>query len=171
MNNVCSQTWSNAPMSCPLSWYIYIKSSPSCSYYDNNDCATCSRVLLRSSVNKGGIHQAHNFKYWRCCLMIVFTLPSLMFSIPDNSQKVIRLFSWISTSTRSVFSHVIEVLGQRSWGSFSTIFLPFLNAMHHLQTLTFDSVFSPYSLVNLEQISDGLQPSFVRNLIICAVPR
>ena len=32
-------------------------------------------------------------------------------------------------------------------------------------TLTFDSVFSPYCSFNLEQISDGLQPSFVRNLI------
>jgi len=30
----------------------------------------------------------------------------------------------------------------------------------------FDSVFSPYRLFNLEQISDGLQPSFIRNLII-----
>jgi len=45
-------------------------------------------------------------------------------------------------------------------------FFPFLNALLHLWTLTFDSVFSPYCLFNLEQISDGLQPSFVRNLII-----
>jgi len=40
------------------------------------------------------------FEYWRCCLIIVFTLPSLMFCIPDNSRTVIRLFSWMSTSTQ-----------------------------------------------------------------------
>jgi hypothetical protein len=60
----------------------------------------------------------------------------------------------------------MEVLGRRSWGSFSTVFLLFLNALLHLYTLTFYSVFSPYRLFNLEYISDGIQPSFVRNLII-----
>jgi len=39
----------------------------------------------------------------------------------------------------------------------------FLKALLHLQALTFDSVFSPYCLFNREQISDGLQLSFVRN--------
>ena len=60
------------------------KKSPSCSYHDDNDCATCSRVLSCSSVNKHGIHWVHTFEYWGGCLAIVFTLPSLMFSIPDN---------------------------------------------------------------------------------------
>jgi len=81
------------------------KKSPSCSYRDNNDCATCSLVLLCLSVKKRGIHRAHTFEYWRCCLIIVFTLPSLMFSIPDNSRTVIRLFSRMSASTRSLFKH------------------------------------------------------------------
>jgi len=108
------------------------KKPPSCSYCDNNDCATCSRVLLRSSVNKRGLHRVHTFEYWRCCLMIVFTLPSLMFSIPDNLRTVIYLFSQMSASTRSLFLPVMEVLGRCSWGSFSTVSLPFLNALLHL---------------------------------------
>jgi len=99
-------------------------------------------------------------------LLIVFTLPSLMFSIPDNSRTAICLFYWISASTRSLFSPIVEVLSRRSWVSFTAVSLPFLKALLHLQTLTFDSVFSPYCLFNLEQISDSLQPSFVRNLII-----
>jgi hypothetical protein len=106
------------------------------------------------------------FEYWRCSLIIIFTLPSLMFRIPDNSRTVIRLFSQMSASTRPLFSPVTQILGRCSWGSFSTVSLPFLNTLLYLQTLTFDSVFSPYCLFNLEQISEDLQPSFISNLII-----
>ena len=65
-------------------------------------------------------------------LMAVFTLPSLMFSIPDNSRTAVRLFSRMSASTRSLFSLVMEVVGRCSWGSLSTVSLPFLNAPLHL---------------------------------------
>jgi len=112
--------------------YRIQKKFPSCSYCDNNDCATCSRVLSCLSVNKHGIHWVHIFEYWRCCLMIVFTLPSLMFSIPDYLPTVIHLFSQMSASTRSLFLPVVEVLSRRSWGSFSIISVPFLNTLLHL---------------------------------------
>jgi len=142
------------------------KKPPFCLYHDNNDCATCSCVLLCSSFNKRGVHRGHTFEYWRCCLMIAFTLPSLMFSIVDNLQAVIHLFSQMSALTWSLFLPVMEVLSQCSWGSFSTVFLPFLNALLHLEIPTFDIVLSPYCLFNLLQISDGLRPTFLRNLII-----
>ena len=91
LKNVCSRAWSNSPTSRLLSQWN-LKTSPSCSYRDTNYCCTYSRVFLRSSVDKCGIHRSYTFEYWRCCLVIVFTLPSLMFSIPDNSPTVIRLF-------------------------------------------------------------------------------
>jgi hypothetical protein len=66
-------------------------------------------------------------------------------------------------------SHCSRLLRKSSAGTHevhSPLFpFPFLNAWLHLQTITFDSVFSPYCLFNLEHISDGLQPSFVRNVI------
>ena len=63
---------------------------------------------------------------WWLSLLIVFTLPSLMLSTPYNSRTVIRLFSGMSASMRSMFWPVIEVLGRRPWRSFSTVSLPFL---------------------------------------------
>ena len=51
---------------------------------------------------------------WWLSLLIVCTLPSLMFSIPDNSRTVICLFSRMSASTRSLFSPDMEVLYRRS---------------------------------------------------------
>ena len=57
--------------------------------------------------------------FFSCSWWLYFTLPSLMLSIPDNSLTVIRLFSRMSASTRSLFSPVTEVLSRRSRGSFS----------------------------------------------------
>ena len=87
-----------------------------------------------------------------------------MDSIAPSSLIVMRLFSRISASARSMFGSVTDVRGRQSCYSFSTRCLPSLKHLHHSNTWVHERHSSPYCCWSLWWISADRMFS-PRNLI------